>query len=127
MLPPDRRSWTRQQEAFLDPLPVPPLLPLATGNMGTAGSHLWQLWDLNQLLEVLQVAGAVEKVLEPARGREWLGIALIQPRQAPVWHQGLSPGHHTLWRGRHFVLPPNSGKVLEVLPLLKGLSHKPQT
>lgn len=68
--------------------------------MGTAGSHLWQLRDLNQLLEVLQVAGAVEKVLEPAR--EWLGMALVQPGQPLAWLQVVSPGHRTALEGKVF-------------------------
>lgn len=63
---------------------------------GTTGSHLRQLRDLNQPLEVLQVAGAVEEVLQPARGREGLGTVLAQPRR-PTPNAGsprrVSPGH----------------------------------
>lgn len=72
------------------------------------GSHLWQLRDLNQPLEVLQVAGAVEELLQPARGRELLGTALAQPR-LPTPNVGssnpspgsrkVSPGHHTVLEG----------------------------
>lgn len=104
MLPPETGQGSKR--AFLGHLPVTvaPLLPLGTGtgNMGTAGSHLWQLRDLNQPLEVLQVAGAVEKLLEPARGREWLGMALVQPGQPLAWLQEVSPGHCTALEGKLF-------------------------
>lgn len=114
---------------FFGPSPSAPLLPLGTGteNMGTAGSHLWQLRDLNQPLEVLQVAGAVEEILEPARGREWLETAPVQPL---AWLQGVSPGHRTALEGKVFCAATNSGQVLGVptasLPLLESLSHKAQ-
>lgn len=72
----------------------------------TLMSHLWQLWDLNQPLEVLQVAGAVEKVLQPARGREWSGIDPAQPRHpAPnVGSSSPSPGSRRMLLGHHAVL-----------------------
>lgn len=101
MLPLDLRSWARQQEAFLGLLSLLPL-GIGTGNLGTAGSHLWQLWDLNQPLEVLQVAGAVEKILEPERGKECLGMALVQPGQPLAWLQGESPSRCTALEGKVF-------------------------
>lgn len=54
---------------------------MGTASAGTRdmGSHLRQLRDLNEPLEVLQVAGAVEEVLQPARAGSGYGRLLPVP------------------------------------------------